>query len=348
MLPLFDEELNKAKCSRALASAAIVTAYALSSYTERLNHVALIEGWMVYISCLVALVEKYGLESSYWQDTLDISAFAVEQALDALCDELKKREYLIEGEPLVDAPFYRGRVTWLAGLVSVFALWRRFHDPSWKIENWFESFVRSHQKDLLLWGEAAVPQFLAIFWLLRQVSATMEPDSFLTSLIESICNTNEAEFLPGLPDPYHRLGDVVMEQFGMSEEPHTETYQGRSYILESLVHLLARRGWRQRLRFLWPKITRLHYAEFQVASSWEFCLWKAEDGNLIVAQPNMPQSWVELRDQARQVDASLIPQLFQTRPELLLAFILVYPHRLTKDVAKFLDDRLRGVRLGAR
>jgi hypothetical protein len=348
MLPLFDEELNKAECSRALASTAIVTAYALSPYAERLNHVALIEGWMVYISCLVALVEKYGLEPSYWQDTLDISAFAVEQALDALCDELKKRKYLIEGEPLVDAPFYRGRVTWLAGLVSVFALWQRFRDPSRKIENWFESFVRSHQKDLLLWGEAAVPQFLAVFWLLRQFSATMEPDSLLTSLIESICNANEAEFLSGLPDPYHRLGDVVMEQFGMSEDPPTETYyKGRSYTLESLVHLLARRGWRQRLRFLWPKITRLHHAEFQVASPWEFCLWRAENGNLAITQPKMPQSWAELKDQARQVDASLIPQLFQTRPELLLAFVLVYPHRLTKDVAKFLDDCAREARLCA-
>ena len=177
----------------------------------------------------------------------------------------------------------------------------------------------------------------------------MEPDSFLTSLIESICNANEAEFLPGLPDPYHnRLGDVVMEQLRMSEEPHTETYKGRSYILESLVHLLARRGWRQRLRFLWPKITRLHYAEFQVASSWEFCLWRAEDGNLIAAQPKMPQSWAELRDHAKQVDVSLIPYLFQTRPELLLAFILVYPHRLTKDVTKFLDDRLREAKLHTR
>ncbi|MGD9030777.1 MAG: hypothetical protein PVG25_13300, partial [Anaerolineae bacterium] len=348
MLPLLDEKLNKARCSRALASAAVVTAYALSPCAKRLNHVALIEGWMVYISCLVALVEKYGLASSYWQDTLDIAAFAVEQAFDDLCNELKNREHLIQGEPLVDPPFYRGRITWLAGLVSVHALWQRLREPRWKIGSWFEAFVRSHQKDLLLWGEAAVPQFLAIFWFLRQVTATTEPVRLLTSLIQSVCDANEAEPSRGLPDPYQSLGDVVMEQFGMSERPLSGTYKGLSYTLESLVHLLARRGWRQRLRFLWSGITRLQYAEFQVASPWEFCLWRAEGGHLMIAQPNMPQSWVELKDQARDVDPSVIPQLFQTRPELLLAFIIVQPHRLTKDVAKFLDDRLREARLGAR
>jgi hypothetical protein len=345
LLPLFDEELNKAKCSRALASAAILTAYAMLPYTEKSNHVALIESWIVYMACLTALVEKHGLAETYWKDTLGISIFAIEQSFTDLCDEIKERKHLIEGEALVDAPFYRGRVTWLVGLVSAFALWKRLRDPGWEIEDWFRIFVRSHQKDLLLWGEAAMPQFLATFWFLRQITATPEPDEFLAHVIESICSVNEAEHSHGLADPYHGLAEIVMDWLGMADNPQVKNYKGRSYTLECFVHLLARRGWRQRLRFLWPQITRLHYAEFRPISPWQFCLWRSEEeGKLEAVQPKMPQSWAELRDQARQVDLSVIPELFQRYPGLLLVFILTYPHRLTKDVAKFLDDRLREVR----
>lgn len=348
LLPVLSEKLNRAECRRALASAALITTYALSPYAEKSNHVALIEGWMVYIACLVALVEKHGLEEIYWNNSLDISIFAIEQSFTDLCDEIKGREHLIEGEALVDAPFYRGRGTWLVGLVSAFALWKRVRDPSWEIEDWFKTFVRSHQKDLFLWGEAAIPQFLAIFWFLRRITATQEPDEFLAHLIVSICDVNEAEDSRGLADPYHGLAEVVMDQFGMADSPKRENYKGRSYALECLVHLLARRLWRQRLRFLWPRITRLHYAEFRPASPWQFCLWRSEEeGKLETVQPKMPQSWAELRDQAEQVDLSTIPELFQRYPELLLVFILTYPHRLTKDVAKFLDDRLQDAKLKA-
>ena len=149
----------------------------------------------------------------------------------------------------------------------------------------------------------------------------------------------------GLPDPYHELAEVISEQYGISENLGPENYRGRSYTLECLVHLFARRGWRQQLRLLWPGITKLHYAEFQPALTWQYCLWESEEGKLLTVQPKMPQSWTELRDQARQVDVSIIPKLFQRYPELLLLFISVYPHRLTTEVAKFLDDRLREAKL---
>lgn len=338
LLPLSNGKLNKARCSRALASAALITAYALSPYTEKSNHVALIEGWTVYVACLIALVEKHNLDEKYWENSLSISAFAIEKVFTDLCDELKARRNLIEGEPLVDAPFYKGRVTWLVGLVSAFALWRRLRDPHWKIEDWYKDFVRSNQKDLLLWGEAAVPQFLANFWFLRQFTANASIDGILVSLIKSICEVNQPKNPSGLPDPYHGLAEVIAEQFGISDNINPENYSGRSYTLEYLVHLFVRRGWRQELRFLWPGITYLHYAEFQPEQTWQYCLWTSEEGKLLTAQPKMPQSWAELRNQSKLTDTSRIPKVFQRYPELLLVFIMVYPHRLVKNVAKFLDD----------
>jgi hypothetical protein len=50
-----------------------------------------------------------------------------------------------------------------------------------------------------------------------------------------------------------------------------------------------------------------------------------------------------LKEQAGKTDVSIIPRLFQQQPELLLVFIIVYPHRLIKDVAKFLDGCLQNL-----
>ncbi len=339
-----DVRLTNDRARRNLASAAMLTTYALSPYEHRRNHVAVIEGWMVYLACLAALAERHGFDRTCWGDALAISVFAIEQAFTDLCDELKTRKSLSEGNALVEGPFYRPRVTWLVGLVSAFALWKRLRNPVWVIDDWFRSFVNTHQPDLLLWGEAAVPQFLAMFWLLSQTSGTCQPDGLLLGLIKSICHANLGKNSPGLPDPYHDILEVLSAQVEPDKPPRSENYRGRSYTLEALVHLVARRGWRQQLRWLWPDITRLHYAEFQPVSPWQFCLHTNEEGRALVSLPKRPQSWAELQKEAASADTRAIPQLLQEHPELLLLLILTYPHRLTKDVAKFLDDRFGQLR----
>jgi hypothetical protein len=52
----------------------------------------------------------------------------------------------------------------------------------------------------------------------------------------------------------------------------------------------------------------------------------------------MPQSWKELYDGAFDIDEKYIPKVFKKNPILLLLFVIVYPHRMTNDVIKFIDD----------
>ncbi|WP_162909437.1 hypothetical protein [Aggregatilinea lenta] len=344
LLPLDDDALSNLDCSRALASAAIMTAYSLSAYTAKANHVALIEGWMVYIACLTTLVEKRNLNEKYWTDSVLISKNAIHQAFVDLCDELQSRTHLVEGQPLVDAPFYRGRVTWLVGLVSAYALWLRFSGIEAYKDTWFRSFVLFYRDKLMLWGEAAVPQFLATMWFLRVTPGKPEADKLLVQIIRAICDANNIEQVSELANPYHDLPEVVSQIYGIGPYESRERYKGRSYTLESLVQLFARRNWRQTMRALWPSITHVDYAEFQPESPWQFCLWQSEDsGSLRLSRPQMPQSWAALRKQAEQVSVAKIPKLFQDQPELLLLFIIVYPHRLSPDVAKFLDTAINAL-----
>jgi hypothetical protein len=326
------------------SSAALLTTYALSPYVQEQNHVAIFEGWIVYIACLIALVEKYDLEQACWKDSLDIAVFAVQEALSQLCNELKERPHLVEGIALLDTPFYRGRLTWLIGLVSSFALWCYFSDPNFVPDNWLNEFVEKHQSNINLWGEGAIPSFLAYFWYKTQFAPSSHDIGILIGTIEGICALGLNEKSLGLASPYYSLPEIVMRDMGMSSRDNTETLHGRSYTLELLIQLVAKNGYRQHLNRLWHRITRMVFARFIPDAVWQFCLWHSEQGLDESSAPKMPQSWSELQLLARKVELATIPRIFQEYPFLLLMFVLVYPHRLTVDVAKFLDDRLSIIR----
>jgi len=140
------EAASKAEGPRNLASAAIFTSYALSPFTQSENYVAIIEGWMVFLSCLTAYSEKFSLDDKYWRDSAYIAQEAINIALSDLLVEMKERKDFIAGNALVDAPFYRGRLTWVLSFISVFVLWQKLSDPDWKPDEWISSILISNQK----------------------------------------------------------------------------------------------------------------------------------------------------------------------------------------------------------
>jgi hypothetical protein len=345
ILPIDAKEPTSIECERALANAAIFATYALAPFTNAENHVALIEGWTVFAACLVAIVERFSLDQGNWRSTLEIATSAIELAFESLYHELKERDHLVEGMALVDAPFYRGRVTWLLGLISAHELWKQLRYQQQDLDTWAREFVLSKRNFIELWGEAAIPQILMIIWFLRQILSTPEPDFMLAGLIKQICQSSYGNQTRGLANPYKDLETVIAEINGFSESVYLETYAGRSYLLETLIHLYTRRNWHQQMRRLWPQVTYLEFAELELDEAWQFCLWRSEDyGKLVTKQPNLTQSWTELRSWADIVDTEKIPKVFIEQPELLLMFILVYPHRLTPNVGKLLDDQLKRVK----
>jgi len=50
-----------------------------------------------------------------------------------------------------------------------------------------------------------------------------------------------------------------------------------------------------------------------------------------------PQSWRELQEDSNKIDLSYIPKVLSENPQILLLFLIVYPHRITEDVIKYLD-----------
>lgn len=332
------DKANRAEQIRSLSSLALITEYSIHPFVEKKNYVAIIEAWIIYLSSLIYFVTKQDIQEKYWRNNFDLALEAIDQAFSGLIDELQEKPFLVEGNPMVDSHFYRGRITWLTGLISAYALWKKSKDKDWSEEKAY-SFVTSHQKNILLWGEAAIPQLLSTSWFLRSCGIEHRASGLVNAIARGICSSNLAPDATGLADPYHGLAEVVINQTGLSETIQKENFKGRSYTLESIVHLLTRWGWRGILEELWPQFTKINYVEYKTDEPWEFCMWHTETGKLTVRQPKFPQSWRELQEEANKIDLSYIPKILSENPSVLLLFLIVYPHRITKDVIKLLDNK---------
>ena len=334
---LFNTSGNtKAEIARNLAGLAIFTAYLLTPFSILDNHVALIEGWMIYLACLIAYAEKTGSSERKWGDSFTLATYAVETSLSDLCKELKEAKHYVPGNPLVDAPFYRGRLTWLVSLTCVYILWEKRRKNQLKLNAWEKNFILTNLGRLQLWGEAAVPQFLAIIWCIGSMGVGHLGDQLLFEVLKAIVEMNFTG--QGISDPYHPLGEVIMTKIGFANVLQRENFKGRTYTLFTLIQLIVRRGWRGALSELWKPITYQHFVEFEPQITWQYCLWHLDNGTLHDSAPNSTQSWSELQEFSLKVDLSKLPRIFQANPDLLLLFLIVYPHRIRPDVVKFLDD----------
>ena len=322
---------------RSLSSLALITEYAISSFVEKTNYVAIVEAWLIYLAEIIAFVTKHNIPEKYWKANFNLALETIDQTFLSLISELQERRFLVEGNPMVDSPFYHGRITWLLGLISAYALWKNTVDKDWSNEAVY-SIVMANQKYIHLWGEAAIPQLLSISWFLRSCKIEHRASGLVEAIARGICSANLDANSKGLADPYHNLGEVIVNNAGLSDVLQKENFQGRSYFLEGIVQLLTRWGWRGILNELWPQITRITYTEYKTIQPWEFCLWHTETGELIIHQPKFPQSWLALQEESAKIDLSYIPKVFKKTPTLLLLFSIVYPHRATKDVIKFLDE----------
>ena len=337
------------QCRRTIASAALLCAIATSSFTNENNHVAEIEAWMLYIAYIFALVEKWNLSGNAHKGELEIATHSLYNSLANLCDEIKEREELIEGDILADSYIYRVRITWLLGLMGIYALWRRRDEvPKNEVDDFLREFCKEKRCQLELWGEAAIPQFLAFFWYFRKIDATPEPDfRILHSLISSICKINHPNAKIFLANPYYEaeetLPHLLAPVLGSVGDPLEDIFTGKSYALKGLVHLFVRRNWKQTMKSLWPDVTRLNFVSFEPANFCEFYRWRSEEGTNRTVIPKRTQEWEKLKAASLESDGTCIPPTIKDDPILLLLFLCVYPHRMNAEIMRWLDTQIKEI-----
>ncbi len=335
---------SQKRCSRSIASAGLLCAIAISSFSNQNNHVAEIEAWIMYIAYMLALAERWHLSKNVYKSELEIATQFLYASLANLCDEIKDRTDLIEGNPLADSYVYRIRITWLLGLMSIYALWRSSKgEPKDETDDFLSEFCKEKRIQLKLWGEAAIPQILAFFWYYRKINATRKPDDFLRNLISSICIYNGPKGGGLLAGPYYEAEDILPYIFGINEVPLMDSFKGESYALEGLVHLYTRRNWKQTMKGLWPGITRLASISFKPENFCDFYRWRNKEGTVKVVFPQHTQDWEELKALSFESEGSCIPPTIKDDPILVLLFLCVYPHRMNAEIIRWLDTQIKDI-----
>ena len=335
-------------CERVIASAAILCAIATSSFSNENNHVAEIEAWTLYIAYVLAIAERWGLPAKAYENEFEIATQSIYNSLVNLCDEIKKRKYLVEGNPLADSYVYKVRITWLLGLMSIYALWKGSKgEPKNEVDNFLREFCEEKRHQMDLWGEAAIPQFLAYFWYFLKIDAVKEPEDLIRCLVSSICERNGPTGGGSLASPYYEVEDILPHFLGVSEEPLMDSFKGESYALEGLVHLYVRRNRKQPMKSLWPGVTRLSFVSFEPNNYCDFYRWRNEtrDGKNWTVSPKHTQDWDELRALAAESDGACIPPSIKSHPILLLLFLCVYPHRMNAQILRWLDTQMKQIQI---
>ena len=339
-----EEEPSEAYCKRVMASAGLLCAIATSNFSNENNHLAEIEAWMLYISYVFALVDGRELSDRVYKNEFEIATQSIYNSLANLCDEIREREYLVEGDPLTDSYIYSVRMTWLVGLMSIYALWRHSAgEPTDKIDNFLREFCKEKGSQLVLWGEAAIPQWLAFCWYCQKIDATKESNLLLCSLIAEICERNGYNPRTFLANPYYEAEDILPHILELAEEPLMDSFKGISYALEGLVHLSARRDLKEPIKCLWPEVTRLAYAFFEPENFSDFYRWRNEEGINKIVSPKHKQDWEELKAASLESEGACIPPSIKDNPILLLLFLCVYPYRMNAEIMRWLDTQMQEI-----
>ena len=339
-----EEEPSKDHCRRAIASAGLLCAIATSSFSNEYNHLAEIEAWVLYIAYVFALVEKRDLSKEAYKNELEIARQSIYNSLENLCNEIREKKYLVEGDALTDRYVYRVRITWLLALMSVYALWRCRDGMSKDgVDDFLQEFCKEKQSQLELWGEAAIPQFLAFFWYFRKIDGTRKPEDLLRDLISLICKCNAPNEVGLLASPYYEAEDILPYIRGLTEEPLLETFTGKSYTLEGLVHLYVRRNWKQAMYALWPGVTKLASMSFEPENFCDFYRWRNKDGTNMYVIPERTQKWEDLKALSIESEGTCIPPTIKDYPILLLLFLCVYPHRINTEIIRWLDTQMKDI-----
>ncbi|HET9366356.1 MAG TPA: hypothetical protein VFP71_15225 [Candidatus Angelobacter sp.] len=342
VLPLKKSRVPFREVQRAMVSAVLLTTYIIQRDEQCDNHWAIFEAWITLGAYILAVHERYHVPSQWWKPSFELAQLGALRALENLCRECEANETMFtQGNPLIDGHVYHARITILGGLLSSLSLHHRIKKSDWNKHEFVHDFLEWYGSYFRLLGESLVPHLLLAIMTLEQNQNGLSANNLLRQIIIAICQQNgakESKENQGLPNPYYEPEAILRHGYGIGI-PLTESFWGHSYALEPLVLFAAAKNQRQLLNELWKQITRVHFAVFSPTETWEWFRWQAEEGALHTKMPEAPQSWRELRTIATSPTGNS-PEVLKAIPEFVPFFLMVFPHRLSYELIKLIDDAL--------
>lgn len=186
-------------------------------------------------------------------------------------------------------------------------------------------------------GEAGAPFLLMVATALEVLREQVPAIRVVVEWARLLTMTNGPESEHGVPDPYHSFEEVLRYQLGADADLEEEAFVGDAYSLHVALDWLSRRGARVLLERLWPSVTKMHFAETRPSVPANLLSHDDRDAKLETWAPPAPGSYAKLVEVASTVDEGAIPTRLWQQLSMLPYLPLIYPYRLTRDVAMALD-----------
>lgn len=346
------ELLGTPELERRLPVAALLISISLRNFADALNHYAVVSAWVLYFAYTVAALERHQAPGLA-EPSLRAARDATYAALGCLASEATGREAWVEGQTWVDTEFVPVRGVLVNALLSIWWIWSRSLGDgiaeAAELDVWLDRDISMEG----IWGEGVIPQLLAHHWYLESRAPQRPAARRLGSLLNVVVASQaELSGLTPLPPPYYGADDSLLHRNkdllpGMADPIGNDHYAGQSFAALGLVHLAAQVGAKDRVKAIWPHLTRLVHRSFRPALPWQFCLVRSRRGrDEEVILPHRGD-WAAVRATALEPSLPGVPPRLAAEPLMLLLFAVICPHRLTPAVARHLGLALGSSRTSA-
>jgi DNA-directed RNA polymerase specialized sigma24 family protein len=339
-----EKKLSKPAVARRIAAAGLFASYLLESFNRQGDHWSAFCGWTITAAYQAWAAEVYQLPAKRWIDSFRLTRAAAFASLEALSTESLAPNAFRPQEPELD-DYTRMRNTVAASAVAAWHMMRcRIGEIPSSVSKAVDLIDRlARENRYWFWGESAHPNYLSIFWLLEHSGDSGIGEELLLQVVSLLTRYNNKFADNPLKGP-EVLPDEVLSSM-IKKLRHPEPRNGRrapaSWIIESLLHLLALRMRRQALKARWWDVTHVEMASFLPKRVADTLLWHCEAGEERERLPAKPESWRCLTAAAQTNDLNALPKILREDPDFALMFMLACPHRASTTLVKALDTWFR-------
>jgi hypothetical protein len=340
------DKAPKTEIIRRMAAANLFASYALSPFYTSKNHWEIIQGWTMTAAQIAWEAEKAKLPPKVWRPTFQRAIDEALVSLDSLANEALQPDALHPRGFELDE-LTKSRCTICAAGIAAKVLVAHHRSQQWDQEALAKKTIEQLFLNgrLFIWGESAIPSFLIIMWALDNLRGDQFADRILFAAIGGLAYQNSKLSNPKLSEPYDSADEALTKNLRrvFEGEKALETHAMSSYTLESLVIIAARRMWRNVLATIWTPITKIDLIKLVPDDPIDLLLWNwgHKRGNNQSRKFPSPQSWNALLNESRRNEDDSLPGVIKDEFDFALLFLLCFPHRLSRALAKHLEDKMR-------
>ena len=331
-----DATASNAEARRAFASLTLLCSYVAGPWQRLENHIGAAEAWLAGMFTILHRASLHGRPDDAWRLSFELCRDAARAELRTALVEAANAEDLLQpdiGEGLV----YGARALLVLGYCSAFVIAESLVGDVGDYVEPLDRLIRRELSFVKAAGEYAASAFLMVANALQATGNVVRGAAVMFRWTRelAIANNPRDEQFGAIPDPYHRVEECLLK--AVSDDGDEEGFDGHAYTLHVGAEWLARRGYRDLLADVWPRLTRITLCEFRPHSPVDVLAYHTDAGELLHWIVPLTGSWPRIREQARRVGELDLAAAIWRDPYVLPLLVMLYPHRLSSTIGKALD-----------